>query len=189
MPLILASTSRYRRELLERLRVPFHVARPDLDEAPWPDEAPPVLAQRLARSKAQAIAVQQPEAWIIGSDQVAALGAQALGKPDTRDNAVAQLAAMSGREIRFHTAVCLLRGEVLLEAMDTTVVSFRDLQRDEIERYVDAEQPLDCAGSFKCEGLGITLFEYIESRDPTALVGLPLIALSKMLREAGFPLP
>lgn len=189
MPLILASTSRYRRELLERLRIPFHVARPDLDEAPQPGETPPALAQRLARAKAQAIAAQQPEAWIIGSDQVAALGTQALGKPGNRENAVAQLGAMSGREIRFHTAVCLMRGEEVLEAMDTTLVSFRELQADEIERYVDAEQPLDCAGSFKCEGLGIALFEHIESRDPTALVGLPLISLSKMLREAGFPLP
>lgn len=189
MPLILASTSRYRRELLERLRLPFHVARPDLDETPQPGESPSALARRLAQGKALAIAAQQPEAWVIGSDQVAALETQALGKPGTRENAVAQLGAMSGREIRFHTAVCLVRGEVLLEAMDTTLVSFRDLQADEIERYVDAEQPLDCAGSFKCEGLGITLFEHIESRDPTALVGLPLIAVAHLLRLAGFALP
>ena len=190
MPLILASASRYRRELLERLRLPFHIARPDVDEAPLPGEAPPALARRLAWAKAKAITTQHPDAWIIGSDQVAALGAQSLGKPGTRENAVAQLGAMSGREIAFHTAVCLLRGEEApLEAMDTTRVSFRDLRADEIERYVDAEQPLDCAGSFKSEGLGITLFEQIESNDPTALVGLPLIALSKMLRDAGFELP
>lgn len=189
MPLILASTSRYRRELLERLHLPFHVARPDVDESPQPEETPPALAQRLAQAKALAIATQYPESWIIGSDQVAALGGQALGKPGTRENAISQLTAMSGREIRFHTAVCLARGEALFEAMDTTLVRFRTLEADEIARYVDTEQPLDCAGSFKSEGLGIALFEHIESRDPTALIGLPLIALSRMLREAGFSLP
>lgn len=189
MPLILASTSRYRRELLERLRLPFHVARPEVDEAMHAGETPPALAQRLARAKAAAIAAQQPDAWVIGSDQVAALDGEPLGKPSTRENALAQLAAMSGREIRFHTAVCLLRGDVCLQAMDTTTVHFRTLQAEELGRYVDAEQPLDCAGSFKSEGLGIALFEAIQSQDPTALVGLPLIALSKMLREAGFALP
>lgn len=189
MPLILASTSRYRRELLERLRLPFHVARPDVDETPLAGEAPPALALRLARAKALAIAAQHPESWIIGSDQVAALESQALGKPGTRENAISQLNSMSGREIRFHTAVCLARGETVLEALDTTLVRFRSLEADEIIRYVDAEQPLDCAGSFKSEGLGIVLFEQIESHDPTALVGLPLIALSKMLRKAGFSLP
>ena len=189
MPLILASTSRYRRELLERLRLPFHVARPEVDETPAPSETPPALAQRLARAKATAIATQQPETWVIGSDQVAALDTEPLGKPGTRENALAQLGAMSGREIRFHTALCLMRGGVCLEAMNTTTVKFRVLQSEEIERYVEAEQPLDCAGSFKSEGLGITLFEAIDSHDPTALVGLPLIALSRMLREAGFPLP
>ena len=157
--------------------------------SPLPGEAPAVLAQRLARAKALAIATQHPESWVIGSDQVAALESQALGKPGTRENAVSQLSAMSGREVHFHTAVCLARGEALLETLDTTVVRFRTLGDGEIARYVDAEQPLDCAGSFKSEGLGISLFECIESRDPTALVGLPLIALSRMLREAGFALP
>ncbi len=189
MPLILASTSRYRRELLERLRLPFHIARPDVDETPLPGEAPAALAQRLARSKAMAIAAQQPDAWIIGADQVAALDAQPLGKPGNRENAIAQLSAMSGREVQFRTAVCLLRGPILLKATDTTKARFRELCADEIERYIDAEQPLDCAGSFKSEGLGIALFERIQSRDPTALVGLPLIALAAMLREAGFQLP
>jgi len=190
MPLILASSSRYRRELLERLRLPFHIARPDVDEACLPGEAPPALARRLAWAKAKAIAAQHPDAWIIGSDQVAALDTQPLGKPGTRENALAQLGAMSGREIAFHTAVCLLRGdEPAREATDTTRVRFRDLRAEEIARYVDAEQPLDCAGSFKSEGLGIALFEHIEAKDPTALVGLPLIALSTMLREAGFELP
>ena len=189
MPLILASSSRYRRELLERLRLPFHISRPDVDETPQPGEAPAALARRLALAKAAAIARQQPEAWIIGSDQVATVDSQPLGKPGTRENAIAQLGALSGREVQFHTAVCLVRGKDVLKALDTTRVRFRELQAETIERYVDAEQPLDCAGSFKSEGLGIALFERIDSRDPTALVGLPLIALSKMLREAGFPLP
>ncbi|MET0755829.1 MAG: Maf family nucleotide pyrophosphatase [Pseudoxanthomonas sp.] len=190
MPLILASTSRYRRELLERLRLPFHIARPEVDETPLPGESPPALARRLALAKAGAIIAQHPDAWSIGADQVAALGPQALGKPGNRETALAQLAAMSGHEVAFHTAVCLVRGkETALEAMDTTLVRFRELRADEIERYVDAEQPLDCAGSFKSEGLGITLFERIQSEDPTALVGLPLIGLSKMLRHAGFELP
>ena len=189
MALILASTSRYRRELLERLRLPFRVARPEVDETPQAGESPLALAERLALAKAQAVAVQFPDAWVIGSDQVAALGAQALGKPGTRDRATAQLGAMSGREVQFHSTIALIRGDTVLQAMDTTRVFFRNLQAEEIGRYVDAEQPLDCAGSFKCEGLGISLFEAIESRDPTALVGLPLIALSRLLREAGFILP
>ncbi|HLM53851.1 MAG TPA: Maf family nucleotide pyrophosphatase [Pseudoxanthomonas sp.] len=189
MPLILASTSRYRRELLERLRLPFHISRPEVDESPLPGETPGALAPRLAAAKARAIAAQHPEAWVIGADQVAALDSQALGKPGNRDTAVAQLSAMSGREVRFHTALCLVRGQVALEALDTALVRFRPLQAGEIERYVDAEQPLDCAGSFKVEGLGISLFESVESRDPTALIGLPLIALGRMLRQAGFALP
>ena len=189
MPLILASTSRYRRELLERLGLPFHVARPDVDESALAGERPDMLARRLARAKAQVLAARHPEAWIIGSDQVATLGGLALGKPGTRERAIGQLRAMSGIAVEFHTAVCVMRGETCLEAIDMTRVTFRTLQDDEIGRYVDAEQPLDCAGSFKCEGLGISLFEAIESRDPTALVGLPLIALSGMLRQAGFALP
>ncbi len=190
MPLILASTSRYRRELLERLRLPFNIARPDVDETPMAGEALPALARRLARAKAAAIAVQHPDAWIIGSDQVAALGPKPLGKPVTRENAIAQLSAMSGQEVDFHTAVCLLRGSgSALEAMDTTRVRFRELQAGEIERYVDAEQQLDCAGGFKSEGLGIALFEAIDSRDPTALVGMPLISVASLLRQAGFQLP
>ncbi len=190
MPLILASTSRYRRELLERLGLPFNIARPEVDETPLPGETAPALARRLAWAKAAAITVQHPEALIIGSDQVAALGNQSLGKPGTRENALALLAAMSGREVVFHTAVCLLRGSgAMLEVTDVTRVHFRELATAEIERYVDAERPLDCAGSFKSEGLGISLFKAIETSDPTALVGLPLIALSKMLRQAGFNVP
>ncbi|MGX5730110.1 Maf family protein [Pseudoxanthomonas beigongshangi] len=199
MPLLLASTSRYRRELLERLRLPFHVARPDVDEATLPGEAPAALAARLARLKAAAIAAHHPEAWVIGADQVAEVDGQAIGKPGHRDAAIAQLTAMSGRAIRFHTALCLLREGPLQEgapaesacheASDVTTVRFRALSAEEIERYVDAEQPFDCAGSFKSEGLGITLFEGIDSQDPTALIGLPLIALSRLLREARFHLP
>lgn len=199
MPLLLASTSRYRRELLERLRLPFHVARPDVDEAPLPEEAPAALAARLARLKAAAIAAHHPEAWVIGADQVAEVDGQAIGKPGHRDAAIAQLTAMSGRAIRFHTALCLLREGPLQEgvpaestcheASDVTTVRFRALSAEEIERYVDAEQPFDCAGSFKSEGLGITLFEGIDSQDPTALIGLPLIALSRLLRAARFHLP
>lgn len=190
MPLILASTSRYRRELLERLRLPFHIGRPDADEAALPGEAAAALAQRLARAKAEAIASgQQADAWVIGSDQVAELDGELLGKPGHRDAAIAQLERMSGRQVHFRTAVCLLGQGRCLQALDTTTVHFRSLETAEIARYVDAEQPLDCAGSFKSEGLGIALFEAIETRDPTALIGLPLIALARLLREAGFTLP
>lgn len=190
MPLLLASTSRYRRELLERLRLPFHVARPEVDETVLDGESPLALAQRLAHAKAAAVAKQHPEAWVIGSDQVAELDGEAIGKPGHRDGALAQLGVMSGREVRFHTALCLMRqADGRHEAVDLTRVRFRSLAPTEIERYVDLEQPFDCAGSFKSEGLGITLFEAIESRDPTALIGLPLIALSGLLREAGFALP
>ncbi|HZH44922.1 MAG TPA: Maf family protein [Lysobacter sp.] len=188
--LILASTSVYRRELLARLRLPFDVERPHVDEAPLEGEAPLALAQRLARAKALAVSARHPDAWVIGSDQVAALGERALGKPGGRDAAIAQLASMSGRAVAFHTAVCLARGgEAVGTALDTTTVRFRQLDAAAIARYVDAEQPFDCAGSFKSEGFGIVLFEAIESRDPTALVGLPLIATAALLRAAGFALP
>ncbi|TKS54436.1 septum formation inhibitor Maf [Luteimonas yindakuii] len=189
-PLILASTSRYRRELLGRLQLPFSTGRPDVDETPLPGEAPAVLAARLAGAKAREVARLHPGAWVIGSDQVATFDGRALGKPGTRDAAIAQLESMSGSSVRFLTAVALCRGGTLAgEALDTTTVRFRRLERAAIERYVDAEQPLDCAGSFKSEGLGITLFDAIETRDPTALVGLPLIATARLLRDAGFILP
>lgn len=189
MPLMLASTSRYRRELLERLRLPLHIARPEVDETPLDGESVPAMASRLARAKAEAIAAQHPGSWVIGSDQAAELDGQPLGKPGHRDAALAQLASMSGRQVRFHTAVCLVRDGDARQAQDVTTVRFRPLSAAEIERYVDTEQPFDCAGSFKSEGLGIALFDAIESTDPTALVGLPLIAVSRMLREAGFDLP
>jgi len=187
--LVLASTSRYRAELLARLRLAFDCAKPEVDETPLRGEAPRALAVRLARAKAMAVAAQHPGAWIIGSDQVAELDGRPLGKPGSRNAASAQLAAMSGREVAFHTAVCVAGAGMQREACNLTRVAFRRLRPEEIERYVDAELPLDCAGSFKCEGLGITLFEAIHSQDPTALVGLPLIATAGLLREAGFTLP
>jgi len=188
--LILASTSAYRRELLARLRLPFDVARPEVDESPLAGEPPQALAERLASAKADAIARREPDAYVIGSDQVAELDGMPLGKPGTRDGALAQLGAMSGRTVHFRTAVCIRRaGQAPRLALDTTTVHFRPLTFAEIERYVDAEQPLDCAGSFKSEGFGIALFDAIETSDPTALIGLPLIATSRLLREAGFALP
>jgi len=188
--LILASTSAYRRALLERLGLSFDTARPEVDETPLPDEAPPALAVRLARAKAEAVAAGADDAWTIGSDQVAELEGRPLGKPGTPENAIAQLRAMSGREVRFHTALCLVGpAGRRLEHLDLTVVRFRTLGDDEIARYVERERPLDCAGSFKCEGLGIALFEAIDNRDPTALIGLPLIATARLLREAGFAVP
>jgi septum formation protein len=188
--LLLASTSPYRRELLSRLRVPFDVARPGVDETPRHGESPLALAQRLAAAKAAAIAEREGDAWAIGSDQVAELDGLPLGKPGSRDQALAQLAAMSGRSVAFQTALCVMHHDLgRFEAVDTTVVRFRSLAGDEIARYVDAEQPFDCAGSFKSEGLGIALFEAIDTSDPTALVGLPLIATARLLRAAGFALP
>lgn len=188
--LVLGSTSRYRRELLERLRLPFDVARPDTDETPEPGETPESLARRLARAKAADVAARHPQAWVIGSDQVAEFDGRPLGKPGTHEAATTQLQAMSGRPVRFLTGLCLMRkdGEIL-EALDCTVVRFRLLGADEIERYLAAEEPYDCAGSFKSEGLGITLFDAIETSDPTALIGLPLMATARLLREAGFALP
>lgn len=189
MSLVLASTSRYRRELLQRLGLPFDCARPEVDETPLNGEAPLALATRLAAAKAAEVAARHPGAWVIGSDQVADLNGQPLGKPGTVEAACAQLAAMSGQTVRFHTAICLSHAGESFTAIDLTEVRFRALEQDEIARYVATEQPLDCAGSFKCEGLGISLFEAIDNRDPTALVGLPLIALCGLLRRAGFAVP
>lgn len=188
--LILASTSVYRRTLLERLGLSFATARPEVDESPRPGEPPQTLAVRLARAKAQAVAATAGPAWVIGSDQVAELDGQALGKPGTTDNAIAQLRSMSGREVRFLTALCIAGPDGRrFEALDVTTVHFRTLGGDEIARYVERERPLDCAGSFKSEGLGIALFEAIDNRDPTALIGLPMIATARLLREAGFAVP
>jgi septum formation protein len=186
-PLILASTSRYRHELLSRLRMPFEVKAPEVDETARPGETPVALAQRLALAKARAIAEQWPEAVVIGSDQVADLEGQALGKPGTHERAVQQLRRMRGRRVMFHTAVAVVRGSAGFEqtALCSVAVSFRDLGDEEIEHYLRIEQPYDCAGSAKCEGLGIALLAAIESDDPTALIGLPLIRTCALLREAG----
>ena len=185
--LILASTSRYRRELLQRLRLPFDVVSPEVDETALPDETPADLAQRLALAKAQAVARQHPEAIVIGSDQVADLAGEAIGKPGTHERAVAQLQRMRGRSVVFQTAVAVVRratGYVGTARVPATV-RFRRLGDAEIERYLHAEQPYDCAGSAKAETLGIALLDAIESDDPTALVGLPLIKTCALLREAG----
>lgn len=187
--LVLASTSPYRRELLGRLRLDFDTVRPQVDEVPLGGETPSALALRLAVAKAAAVAAQRPDARVIGSDQVADFGGRALGKPGGREAAIAQLQAMSGREVAFRTAVAVAFAGRVASALDTTVVRFRDLDRGEIERYVDLEQPWDCAGSFKSEGLGISLFDAIESRDPTALVGLSLVDTVRLLRDTGLPLP
>jgi len=188
--LVLASTSRYRRELLERLRVPFDTRAPGVDESPLPGETSRQLALRLAAAKAEAVAAREPDAWIIGSDQVAELDGAAMGKPGSRDVAIAQLTAMSGREVVFRTALSLVhRDGRRFDHEDVTTVRFRTLDAGEIARYIDAEAPLDSAGSFTSEGLGIALFDAIESRDPTALVGLPLIATAQLLRKAGFLVP
>jgi len=185
--LILASTSRYRRELLERLRLPFDVVPPQTDETPLPGESPAVLAQRLALAKARAVAQLHPHAVVIGSDQVADLAGRPVGKPGNHERAVEQLRAMSGRRIVFQTAVAVVHAAAGYEAaaLVPVTVAFRQLSRDEIERYLRAEQPYDCAGSAKCETLGIALLEAIESDDPTALVGLPLIRTCALLRGAG----
>lgn len=188
--LVLGSTSRYRRELLERLRVPFTVAAPDVDETPLPGESPKILALRLALAKARAVAALYPDAVVIGSDQVADLAGQALGKPGEHDRAVAQLRQMRGQTVVFQTAlavVCLTTGFEQVDLAQVRVV-FRHLSDEEIEAYLQAEKPYDCAGSAKSEGLGIALLESIDSDDPTALIGLPLIRTAHLLRQAGVKL-
>lgn len=191
--IVLASTSRYRRELLARLTSSFRVQAPQVDETALADESPLALARRLALAKAQAVAANCGAALVIGSDQVAELGGRALGKPGSVAAAHAQLAACSGHEVDFHTALCVIdtRGgsNAVRCEIDRTRVVFRPLDAATIERYVEHERPLDCAGSFKCEGLGIALFDRIETIDPTALVGLPLVALARLLRECGIEMP
>jgi septum formation protein len=185
--LILGSTSVYRRELLARLRLPFTVEPPNVDETPLPGERPAALASRLAAAKATAVARAHPAAIVIGSDQVAELDGESLGKPGTHANALAQLRRMSGRTVIFQTALTVLCIESGFTAHDLAPVqvSFRTLTDAEIEAYLHAEQPYDCAGSAKSEGLGIALLDAIDSDDPTALVGLPLIRTCRMLRAAG----
>lgn len=185
--LVLASTSVYRRQLLERLGMPFECARPDIDESPLPDEAPARTADRLARAKALAVARGYPDALIIGSDQVASCAGRRLDKPGTHENAVAQLTWLSGRASRFDTGVSLL--DVRTGRVESRVVScevhFRNLAPAAIETYLRREQPYDCAGSAKSEGLGIALIARMETEDPTSLVGLPLIALTSLLTDFG----
>lgn len=187
---ILASTSRYRRELLERLRLPFRIESPEVDETPEPGESPKALALRLARAKASAVAQRHPHAVVIGSDQVADLHGQALGKPGTHARAVEQLQRMRGQTVIFQTAVAVMCIATGYEAVDLAAVQvrFRALPDAEIEAYLRAEQPYDCAGSAKSEGLGIALLDEIVNDDPSALVGLPLIRTARMLREAGITL-
>lgn len=189
-PVILGSTSRYRKELLSRLRIPFEVCAPHVDETPLPGEAPKELALRLALTKALAVAKQNPNAVVIGSDQVADLDGTPLGKPGNHTNAVLQLQKMRGKTVIFQTAlsvVCVANGYQRTD-LAAVRVKFRDLTDSEIESYLLAEEPYDCAGSAKSEGLGIALLDAIDNDDPTALVGLPLIRTCQMLREAGVKL-
>ena len=189
--LILGSTSRYRAELLRRFGLDFTMRAPAVDEQELAGEPASTRALRLARAKADAAAQGEDNVVVVGSDQVADLGGSILHKPGSIERAHAQLRASSGHAVAFHTAVCVRDmhcGQTHVHT-DCTTVHFRDLQDAEIQRYLEREQPLDCAGSFKCEGLGITLFTRIETRDPTALIGLPLIALAQMLRDCGVELP
>jgi len=188
--LILGSTSPYRRELLQRLRIPFEVQGPEVDETPHAGETPMVLAQRLALAKAQAVAQRFPQAIVIGSDQVADLHGEPLGKPGNHANAVKQLQQMRGQTVVFQSAVsvvCLATGFTQSDLAQVKV-QFRHVSDTAIEAYLQAEQPYDCAGSAKSEGLGIALLERIDNQDPTALVGLPLILTCRLLRAAGLPL-
>lgn len=189
--LVLASTSTFRRELLSRFQLPFETIPPDVDESPLADEPPAATAERLALVKAKAVAHRFPDALIIGSDQVAYCGQERFGKPGSRANAVHQLRLMRGAEIIFHTGLCLLNsatGQAQVTGV-TTTVGFRDLSDAEIHSYLDKEDVLNCAGSAKSEGLGISLLRYLRGDDPTALIGLPLIALTNMLRNEGVALP
>ena len=189
--LILGSSSIYRKELLSRLNLPFDVMVPDIDETPAANESPEATALRLAQEKACVIARRSPDSLVIGSDQVATMDGEQIGKPGTHENALKQLQKMRGRKVVFHTALCLFDSraniaspQIQLENVQT-FVTFRDLSDDELDAYLRIEQPYDCAGSSKNEGLGITIIERIESSDPSALTGLPLIALTTMLRRAG----
>jgi septum formation protein len=188
--LILGSTSRYRRELLERLRVPFDVVSPDVDETPLANEAPHALATRLALAKAKAVAARHPSAVVIGSDQVADLNGEPLGKPGTHERAVLQLQRMRGQTVVFQTAVSVVCLDSRFEQTELAQIKvrFRDLSDAEIEAYLRAEEPYDCAGSAKSEGLGIALLDAIDNDDPTALIGLPMIRTARLLRAAGIDL-
>jgi septum formation protein len=189
--LVLASTSPYRRQLLERLGLPFTVAAPNVDEEPLPGESAVDLVQRLARAKAEAVARRHTNSLVIGSDQLALCGRDVLGKPGSGERAIAQLKSLSNQRVVFHTAVHVIDSTSYANQghVDLTTVHFRQLSDAEIQRYVARDKPYDCAGGFKVEALGVTLFNRIESQDPTALIGLPLIWLAGALRKHGFALP
>jgi septum formation protein len=185
-PIVLASSSIYRRQQLEQLGIHFACIHPDIDETPRPDERPQDLALRLAIAKATKVLASYPDALVIGSDQVAELGQVALGKPRTEANALKQLTACANREVTFYTGVCIASRAKTLARWVPTTVKFLPLSQAALREYIQREMPLDCAGSFKCEGLGIALFESITSSDPSALVGLPLISVNLMLAELGY---
>jgi septum formation protein len=187
--LILASTSKYRKELLTRLSVPFTCVSPGVDEQALTGESPMAMALRLAEAKAMAISQNEPDAWVIGSDQVVDLQGIAMGKPGDHANALKQLQTLRGKTVQFHTAVCLAKGPISQVINVVTEVTFRDLDDATLNAYLLAETPYDCAGSAKSEGLGICLLEKVQSDDPTALIGLPLIAVCTLLRNAGFQIP
>ncbi|GKT11186.1 MAG: septum formation protein [Thiomicrorhabdus sp.] len=189
--IILGSTSIFRKELLEKLNLPFEQIAPNIDESPLNNETPKELVVRLSKAKAQVIAGQSPNSIIIGSDQTALFNGQPIGKPHSFDNAAAQLKQFSNQTITFYTGLTVINTatQQTFEALDITKVHFRALSQSVIENYIEIEQPLKCAGSFKSEGLGITLFKEIESKDPNALIGLPLIELTNIFYEMGYPLP
>ncbi len=191
LPLILGSSSSFRKELLSRLEIPFETSSPDIDETRKPDESPEQLVLRLAIEKAQKVAESYPAHLVIGSDQVAVIDGEILGKPHTHENAVKQLQNASGKTVQFFTGLCLLNSQTkkLQNEVIPFRVVFRDLSDERIERYLHREQPYNCAGSFKSEGLGITLFERLEGDDPAALMGLPLIRLVRMLEAEGAQIP
>ncbi|AXW87656.1 septum formation inhibitor Maf [Lonsdalea britannica] len=185
--IVLASTSPYRRALLEKLAIPFQYASPNVDEAPCPEEDAPTLVRRLAMSKARSLADAYPNHLIIGSDQVCVLNGKITGKPHDRDRAIAQLSQASSRHVTFYTGLALYNSQSahMHSLVEPYEVHFRALTNKEINNYIEKERPFDCAGSFKCEGLGITLFERLSGRDPNTLIGLPLIALLDLLRQEG----
>ncbi len=186
MKLLLASSSPFRRDLLTRLKIPFETASPDIDESTTLGESPDHYVKRLSISKAQALREQYPKHWIIGSDQCCVIEDEIIGKPHTPERAINQLERSSGRNVTFHTGLCLLAPDGLLQArVEHYTVHFRDLSLTEIKNYVLLEQPLNCAGSFKLEGLGVNLFRSLEGKDPNTLIGLPLISLLEMMRQAG----
>lgn len=189
--IVLGSSSLFRKQLLEKLGLPFVCHSPKVDETPFPDEPADALVKRLALIKAQAVAMTHPQALIISSDQVSVLDGQINGKPGTRERAIEQLTASSGKRVRFFTSLCVYDAKSRRHVLDmeTYDVNFRTLSHDQIVRYVDKEAPFNCAGSFKSEGFGITLFKSLEGRDPNTLIGLPLILLVEILHKFGIDLP